>query len=345
MSQMACLLLEVFEERGFDVEERIPSNMWSWISNSIEGNAPHKFLKALKAVCKGHHNLNYKNKAPTVKQSTLLQNAVNTLCRPDYAPRKGFENDVYLYARMLLKHGATLQTDFYTGDPAIRGDPPMHIAMRNDNAGLVVFFMKYGCRLAHSDLLLAVQNTAEQSCIALLEWGAFIPTSGEQDGHNLFYVAAQHHLFGLMRIMIYNNPQYLQQDWVLKNKPPICRTTPKPQLAQFWAWMQKQRKQPADLQHLCRKTILGQIAMQCLPPDSTSQPLLMEDEDTLLELMLVKKRTKECIKQPVFKHALLSAAIDELPLPKGLKEILQIPDLQKAMEDTGINDYTVLKKQ
>ena len=304
-----------------------PNKLWNRIAKSIEANAPHKFKKALKAVSNGHYNLNYKVYTPTKEeQSTLLQMAVITLCQPNYAPREGFEDDLYLYARMLLKHGTMLQSDFYTRDKL--GEPPMDIAMKNDNAGLVVFFMQYGYRLDNYDLLTALGHSAEKSCISLMQWGAFFHIA-EKIGKIfcirtrgiLFCVAAEKNLFGLMRIMIYNNPQYLQEDWVVNIEPEKCRNNRR---KRFWGWMQKERKQPAALQLQCRKTILKQLIKKI---EEKHVPTLKVD-----------------IKKPVFNHAPLSAAIDELPLPKGLREILQIPDLQEAMEDTGISDYAVLQK-
>ena len=207
------------------------------------------------------------------------------LCDPEYEPQE--KHDPYVLARLLLKGGADLQPAKQWGFtppthpfPEITANltntisllPPMHIALERDNAGLVAFFMKYDYRLSYDDLQFAVRKSAEKSCIALMNWGAFIPTALEQDVGSLFCEAANHHLLGLMWIMIHNNPQYLQLDWVIDPEisTVFCKTSPKTkklknkakakkQIAKFWAWMRQQRKQPAALTVLCRKTVVEEL--------------------------------------------------------------------------------------
>ena len=157
----------------------------------------------------------------------LLSSAAYEIASPNYVPCQ--EGDPYVLAQLLLKRGAILQPanpwdnpvrprgwaqNVLWWDPMLPL-PAMHISLGRDHAGLVEFFMKYNYRLDEDDLQLALQHSAEKSCIALMNWGAFIPNELEQEFfevESLFCEVADYHLLGLMRIMIHNNPQYLQMD-------------------------------------------------------------------------------------------------------------------------------------
>ena len=310
------------DENDGIMQGEVPGDLTSELHGYITVNAPLKFTKCLKKIREGRYNIR--------DEGELLQHAAKMLCLSDYKPRPHFEDDPYIYARLLLKHGVPVEPEIKESrlnlfDPT----PPMHVALKKDNSGLVELFMQYGYRLARSDLFLAVQHSAEKSCIALMNWASFI--SSIQEAADLFYAAAEFRLLGLMRIMIYNNPQYLQQDWVFWDEPPEMQTLPhelhtlrKPQMLQFWAWMQKERRQPAALSDLCRRTVLERLSAS-------------------IKQKCVKQKQRK--KKPTFYQAHLPAAINELStIAKDLRKMLQIPDvqdIQDIMKDTGINDYTL----
>ena len=246
---------------------------------------------------------------------TLLQEAVQKACRSKGKPK--WESDRWQYVELLLKFGAKPQLE-----KSFR-DPSMHLGFAYNKIEMVTLFLQYGYKLEHTDLMFAVELSAENLCITLLDWGAFVSSSQTEDSDSepsLFYEAAKYHLLGLMRLMIYRNPQYLQEDWVVKKELPKCMTTRKTQMEQFWSWMQEQRKQPADLQHLCMTTVIKQLSSK-------------------VNVQQVQKKGMEV--KPLSYHPHLPTAINELPLPKMLKRLLQVPDLQEAMEDAGIIDYTL----
>ena len=244
---------------------------------------------------------------------TLLYGAVQKAYRSKYKPYR--ESDRWQYVKLLLKSGATPQLE--------RGFTSMHLGITYNELEVVMLFLQYGHKLEDTDLMLAVTLSAENLCITLLDWGAFVSSSQTEDSDSepsLFYKAANYHLLGLMRLMIYRNPQYLQEDWVVKKELPKCMTTRKTQMEQFWSWMQEQRKQPADLQHLCMARVIKQLSSK-------------------VNVQQVQKKGMEV--KPLSYHPHLPTVINELPVPKMLKRLLQVPDLQEAMEDADIIDYTL----
>ena len=216
----------------------------------------------------------------------LLQNGSSV----DF-PNKDDETALMIAARDGCKHTCSILVH-YGANPNARnryGGTAMNKAARNGKPNVAMFLLEHGATLNYSiiecamlgsqtrilKLLLeyrlcpnirfpletvldfAIDKHSECCAVTTLEQG-YYPKKGTK--HNLyrsfFYKSAKNGLVKLMSVLVELNPQFLQEDWLIRK---VYFRALEPH-QNYMSWLNEYRKQVPSLSNLCKSAILAQLS-------------------------------------------------------------------------------------
>ena len=173
---------------------------------------------------------------------------------------QGSKPDHLSIAEFLLQHGASHPME------KCGRSLPMYLALLRDKEKLLNSFLtngytfkQYPCpqnpAVIKDELCDAIQAYAEDCGIMLIRWGFDV----KANTYPYFCEAIGHGMSRLTRILIQQNPQYLQENWLVCNDIPVkCRENPTS--TEILRWLEKERMQPRQLQEVCKASILHSIS-------------------------------------------------------------------------------------
>ena len=99
----------------------------------------------------------------------------------------------------------------------------------------------------------------KEECVIMVSRQGYIPAQKPSKKYASCFHKASHLGYGkLMCLLMEMNPQFLQEEWLVQKQYPLRLTTET--CPDFLSNLDKYRKQPVNLQQLCRSTILTQLS-------------------------------------------------------------------------------------
>ena len=209
---------------------------------------------------------------------------------------ESFRPNYLAIVALLLEHGATHPVS-KCGRSLL-----MCAALSHNKAEMVDLVMKHGHKFRkypslhnpsvfRDELCDALEAYSEDCCITLLEWGFNV----KANDYPYFLTAVEMGTCKLVGILIQLNPQFLQENWLIKNYIP-SRPSFRALYIDFHDFsellrkLQEARKQPTTLQELCKAAVLQKIIFKSQQKTISAQINNLHLLPTLLKKFLMIKK-------------------------------------------------------
>ena len=178
---------------------------------------------------------------------------------------------------LLLDHGAEINNSNHGLEDSVLG-----VAIASQCPRTTQILLAHSVKInVHVPLGLLFKlgfKYGSEKCLMVILRQGYHPMQQEaKERHSFFCIAARFGLIKLICLLLELNPQYMQEEWLLKEDYPYRLT----QHSDFISWLSEYRKHPLSLVKMCKSTILAQLGsyyttqVKQLPLPSALRTLLM----------------------------------------------------------------------